>query len=185
MRRFIMGLIIGVMLATAGTAVAASRIALLVNGKAVISDQAPQMIGGSVFVPLRVVAQSLGANVNWDAAKRTVVITLENNEGSNVGTGSAVESSTQSGLKILSYKESTDILKFRHLIGEVQNTTTNKSYKYVKIVATAYDASNNIVATSTTYASVLPLGPEQKSPFEIIFTDTNIAPDHYSLVVQE
>ncbi|MBS3985772.1 MAG: phosphate ABC transporter substrate-binding protein PstS [Selenomonadales bacterium] len=46
-----------------------------VGGRAVSLDQPAQIIAGRTFVPVRFVAESLGATVEWDEAQRTVRIT--------------------------------------------------------------------------------------------------------------
>lgn len=75
MKRFLAGLLVGLVLATASWAVAAEQpIKLIVNGQEVPSDPAPRMIDNRVFVPVRFVAEALGADVNWDDANRAVVI---------------------------------------------------------------------------------------------------------------
>lgn len=53
---------------------AASPIKLLVNGTAVDTDVSPQVNNGRVLVPIRWVAQALGANVDWDEKTRSVKI---------------------------------------------------------------------------------------------------------------
>ncbi|MBV9402567.1 MAG: copper amine oxidase N-terminal domain-containing protein [Candidatus Eremiobacteraeota bacterium] len=45
-----------------------------VNGQAVAIDVAPFLVGPRTMVPLRFVAQALGATVNWNAANRSVAI---------------------------------------------------------------------------------------------------------------
>ena len=45
-----------------------------VNGQSVYMDVAPFLIGARTLVPLRFVAQALGASVNWDASNNTVYI---------------------------------------------------------------------------------------------------------------
>ena len=45
-----------------------------VNGSPVTIDVAPFLVGPRTMVPLRFVAQALGATVNWNAANRTVAI---------------------------------------------------------------------------------------------------------------
>jgi len=78
MRRFLIGLLsgllAGVFLATASFGLAAQPIKLIVNGREVPCDPPPQMIGGRVFVPVRFVAEALGAKVEWDEANRAVVV---------------------------------------------------------------------------------------------------------------
>jgi len=57
--------------AVAGPALAA--IGVDVNGQPVRFDTiSPQRIGGRVFIPLRAVSEALGAEIEWDAATRTV-----------------------------------------------------------------------------------------------------------------
>jgi len=75
-KRFLAGLLVGLMLATASWAVAAERpIKLIVNGKEVKTDVPPQIINGRTMVPVRFVAEALGADVEWDDANRAVVVT--------------------------------------------------------------------------------------------------------------
>jgi hypothetical protein len=45
-----------------------------VNGKAVTLDVAPTIVAGRTFVPLRVISETLGAQVTWKAASRTITI---------------------------------------------------------------------------------------------------------------
>lgn len=68
---------------------AASDIRLLVNGKRIDTDI--QIVNGSSYVPLRVVSEALGANVNWDEASRTISIkkTKSFNVNAVVWSGSA------------------------------------------------------------------------------------------------
>lgn len=53
---------------------ASSSIRLVVNGKEVLPDVPPVLQDGRVLVPVRWVAEALGANVVWDAAKNAVLI---------------------------------------------------------------------------------------------------------------
>ena len=46
----------------------------VVNGQTLTMDVAPFLIGARTLVPLRFVAQSLGANVNWSQSNNTVYI---------------------------------------------------------------------------------------------------------------
>lgn len=79
MKRFstglIIGLVTGLIVATATFALAANPIKLIVNGQEIQCDVPPQNINGRVLVPARFVAESLGASVTWDAANNAVVIT--------------------------------------------------------------------------------------------------------------
>ena len=71
----LIGLVVGLILATATFAMAANPIKLIINGQEIQCDVAPQNINGRVLVPARFVAESLGASVTWDAANNAVVIT--------------------------------------------------------------------------------------------------------------
>ena len=52
----------------------ASDITLIANGKTVVSDPAPMMSEGHVYVPLRAAAEAVGGEVKYDAASKTVTI---------------------------------------------------------------------------------------------------------------
>jgi hypothetical protein len=54
-------------------AYAANPIKLFINGKAIATDV--QIVKGSSYVPLKVVSESLGAEVKWDGVARTITIT--------------------------------------------------------------------------------------------------------------
>ena len=71
----LIGLVTGLIMATATFALAANPIKLVVNGQEIQCDVPPQNINGRVLVPARFVAESLGASVTWDAANNAVVIT--------------------------------------------------------------------------------------------------------------
>ena len=54
---------------------ASNPITITVNGRIIQSDVPPQIIGGRTMVPLRAVAEALGADVQWDGNTNTVIIT--------------------------------------------------------------------------------------------------------------
>ncbi|HOQ09731.1 MAG TPA: copper amine oxidase N-terminal domain-containing protein, partial [Syntrophomonadaceae bacterium] len=58
-------------------------IKLVVNGQEIKSDVPPQIIGDRTMVPVRWIAEALGAEVEWDAASRTVIITTKGNTPDN------------------------------------------------------------------------------------------------------
>lgn len=64
-------------LATGGAAPASASnpIRLCVNGQEVHSSVPPQIINGRTVVPIRFVAEALGADVAWDGATKTATIT--------------------------------------------------------------------------------------------------------------
>lgn len=77
MKRFLAGLIAGVVLSLAGIGFAASQpVQLIVNGKAISFPEAPpQIINGRTMVPARPLAEALGATVDWDENTSSVIIT--------------------------------------------------------------------------------------------------------------
>jgi len=69
----IVGIII-LVLFVGGSAVAGNNIKIFVNGKQAISDQQPFIANGRTMVPLRFVAEALGAEVGWNDNTQTVTI---------------------------------------------------------------------------------------------------------------
>ena len=49
----------------------------LLNGKQMELDAYPRVYAGTTYVPLRFVSEALGAVVDWNDAKRSVIITVE------------------------------------------------------------------------------------------------------------
>lgn len=78
MKRFSVGLfvslLIGLLMTTTTIAFADTPIKLIVNGKEIYSDVPPQIIDGRIMVPVRFVAESLGAGVIWDRDLNSVNI---------------------------------------------------------------------------------------------------------------
>jgi hypothetical protein len=66
---------LGFIVLLAGAGYAQDAIRIVVNGKEVTGDVPPQIVDGRTLVPLRTVADALGAKVDWDAASRSVIIT--------------------------------------------------------------------------------------------------------------
>lgn len=59
---------------------AASKISVVKDGKALSFDVAPQIVSGRTMVPYRGIAESLGAQVSWDAKTRTVKVVKSGQE---------------------------------------------------------------------------------------------------------
>jgi len=53
---------------------AAASVTLEVNGQEIWPDVPPRIVGGRVMVPIRWIAEALGADVEWDAGRQTVII---------------------------------------------------------------------------------------------------------------
>jgi hypothetical protein len=80
------GLLIIIAVSVAFGAYAAPNIKLIINGKTINANV--QVVNGSTYVPLRVVSETLGADVKWDAVKRTVTIVSKDSTGTNTTTPS-------------------------------------------------------------------------------------------------
>lgn len=72
----------GWVLASASAAVAAAseNVNLLIEGKSVKPDVPPLIKNGRTLVPVRVIAEGLGAQVGWEQSTRTATIERENNK---------------------------------------------------------------------------------------------------------
>jgi len=57
-----------------GSSASAASITLNIDNKAVSSDVAPIVENGTTLVPVRVISETLGADVSWDAAKNQATI---------------------------------------------------------------------------------------------------------------
>ncbi|KQL43949.1 hypothetical protein AN963_21075 [Brevibacillus choshinensis] len=105
MRKIISGLLVGAMVSSAGVVSAAQPITLVMNGQVGKIDASPQIIKGRAFVPVRAVAEELGATVKWDAANRAVhVITGEQKKDVSLEM-SKNESSAQAMRLVINGKE--------------------------------------------------------------------------------
>lgn len=80
MKKFILGLILGLIISLPLTTFATENIKLIINNKEIYPDIPPQMINGRVFVPARFVAEPLGAEVKWDEGRQAVIINSVKNQ---------------------------------------------------------------------------------------------------------
>ena len=53
-------------------ALAENNITVTFDGQAVTFDTPPQLVNGSVMVPMRKIFETIGAEVNWDSETKTV-----------------------------------------------------------------------------------------------------------------
>lgn len=75
MKRFIAGLVIGLLIASSAMAFADGQaIKLIVNGEDITAQAAPIIIDGRTLVPARALAEKLGATVTWDEVNRSVIV---------------------------------------------------------------------------------------------------------------
>lgn len=61
----------------------------LVSGREITLDAPTTLTNGSVLVPLRFVSENLGAEVDWDAASRTVAVQTAQSGGENPAAAAA------------------------------------------------------------------------------------------------
>lgn len=61
---------------------ASDRISVIIDGKRVSMEPAPRLQSGRTLVPIRMISEELGAQVNWDETDRTIQV--NNTEGQNV-----------------------------------------------------------------------------------------------------
>ncbi|MGH2330621.1 copper amine oxidase N-terminal domain-containing protein [Thermoanaerobacter mathranii] len=55
-------------------AFATSTVKLIINGREIKPDVPPQIINGRAMVPIKCVAEALGAKIQWDKQNKIVVI---------------------------------------------------------------------------------------------------------------
>lgn len=89
-----LGLVTIVVASVAAGAYAASDIKLIINGKSVATTI--KVVDGQSYVPLRVVSESLGADVKWDENSRTIAITNSQDSTSKPSTTTPSSDSTKS-----------------------------------------------------------------------------------------
>lgn len=76
MKKFICGLIVGLLLATSAVVLAEGQaLRLVVNGEDITAQAEPIIINGRTLVPARALAESLGAKVEWDGSANSVIVT--------------------------------------------------------------------------------------------------------------
>jgi hypothetical protein len=88
-------------------------------------------------------------------------------------------------VRISSSNDFIDTIGYLHVVGEVKNGSPILA-KFVKVIGTFYDSSDNVVGTGFTYTqpSDIPIG--QSGPFELFLTSASIPIsqiDHYKLAV--
>jgi hypothetical protein len=75
--------------------------------------------------------------------------------------------------RLLSYNSYVSSTGSMHIVGEV----TNESYqpiRSVEIIATFYDAYNNVIGTDSTFTKPSTLQPGQRAPFDMIIIEGSI-----------
>lgn len=121
-------------------AYAAEPIRIVVNGKELTPDVAPQRIDGRTMAPIRFIAEALGLEVKWDEKYNAIIMTAPGNDstlqGWDIGNPLPVGKSliTPEGLEIsiVNYLEDEEAWK---IINEVSqfNKPPDFQYKYALV----------------------------------------------------
>lgn len=91
MKKFVAGLVIGLLIATAGVGFAAgetvqatfAKFNFIVNGEAKTLEADPLVYQGTTYLPVRVVSNLLGYDVTFKADSRTIELVKVKNAGEN------------------------------------------------------------------------------------------------------
>ncbi len=109
MKKFISGLLIGFLLATAGFGFANSQVRLVLNGvditNEIVSEYGiiPTIVDGRTIVSARALAEKLGATVEWDEENKAVLITSDTAIIQNVDI--VIESKPFTSMNALFYRD--------------------------------------------------------------------------------
>lgn len=146
---------------------------IFVNGKELQSDVPPQMIDGRTMVPVRFIAEALGARVEWDAKNNAVNITTQKPLAPPPSNNDIKITNTNSFRQYGYY----------YIVGEVVNNS-NSAIAYTEIVATLYDSGKRMVNKEETYADPHTIMPGGKAPFKITIADENKRIESWELIAK-
>ncbi len=162
MKRFLIGLLLGIFM-TAGIATAAQQeIKLIVNGKEISSDVPPQVISGRTLVPARALAEALGATVSWDAANNSIIVTSQVQVGGTPGVKNETTTFKSNDLPSLGM---INLRTDKNIIHDAQKEVIIDGEIYVTVptLFTALENSNNKIVE-----------PVKNTPEEIVIGQTTI-----------
>lgn len=118
---------------------------ILVDGKATLTDAAPLLMDGRVFVPLRFPAQFLGSEVEWLSQNRTVLIDSK----------AEAISTLEDAFTLLIYMNGTDLeSSFDEESNTYAGAATEDLYEILKVGST--DQVNLVIETGGTNAWAFP-----------------------------
>lgn len=134
LRKILIGILIGVFLTMVGVAFGAEKpIKIILDGKEISTDVPPQIINDRTFVPIRVVSESLGINVKWDSANRTVILTSPGN---------------MPEFSVISYNKIDNEYGYV-ILGEVKNQS-KKTFSKVELKGEILDSGGNVIERLST-----------------------------------
>ena len=87
------------------------------------------------------------------------------------------------GLSIKSHSVSIDDMGFHEIVGEIENNSTMPA-EFVKIVATYYNSSEDIIGTAFTFTDIDVVQAGDTAPFELSSYPREINPASYKLQVE-
>lgn len=77
-------MLVAVLCFAVSTSFATTTVKVYVDGQEIVGDTPAQIINNRTMVPISFVAEALGANVTWNQATRSVIITSKPNEQLNL-----------------------------------------------------------------------------------------------------
>jgi hypothetical protein len=84
-------------------------------------------------------------------------------------------------LVFMSNSTYTDSVNYHHIVGEIKNTGFQTA-TYVEVIATYYNSTGGVVATSYTFTNPSDVGVNIKAPFDLTLEPSRAALiDHYKL----
>ena len=84
MKKFLCGLVVGLLIASSAAVLADGQaLLLIVNGVDITDEAQPVLIDGRTLVPARALAEKLGASVAWDSTNNAVVVTTIREQASH------------------------------------------------------------------------------------------------------
>lgn len=128
MKKFTLGLIVGLILATAVPTFADNLIAvtaefnIVVNGEAKQLDMSPVLINGSSYLPLRATADLLGYSVAYNGVNRTISMNSKQQEVTEPGPTDVISTPTES-YRVLDMNEPYTIGDFTITLKRIEKMT--------------------------------------------------------------
>lgn len=121
-KKLLIGVLIMVLTLGVGTALALDPIRIVVNGIEVTGDTQPLIINGRTMVPIRLIAEALDAEVDYDAVQRKVIVNAVANKQQETWKLMKVngEMTTwpyweKDGLLYMEYRNCIDLLEMKYI----------------------------------------------------------------------
>jgi hypothetical protein len=142
---------------------------LVIDGKEITPDVPAIIMDGRTLVPVRIISETLGADVDWDPNTYTVTITSSQAKESQKETAKGEDKGIAAGggfyYKNVSFKSS---YIGTEMIGEMSNFS-GKDYSSVMFAVSVYDADEKLLATDYAIIANFPNGSTKS--FTVLFID--------------